>query len=58
MKNFLCWPLEILRTAYTKLVDKVFGKRCECKDVPPVQTHCVRCGDLLKDCTCTNQAPA
>ena len=33
MKNFLCWPLEIIRTAYTKLVDKVFGKRCKCVNI-------------------------
>ena len=47
MKNFI-----------NKIVCKIFGKRCECKDVPPAPTHCVRCNDLLKDCTCTNQAPA
>jgi len=36
----------------------ILAKRCKCKDtrkpLPPV-TNCIRCGDLLKDCTCTNQ---
>ena len=37
MKNFLCWPLEIIRTAYTKLVDKVFGKRCKCANIESIK---------------------
>ena len=32
IKEFLCWPLEIIRTMYTKVVDKVFGKRCSCPE--------------------------
>ena len=41
-----------LKTLYRKLVDKIFGKRCECKDVPSTPTRCVRCKDLIKDCAC------
>ena len=39
-----------------KIVCKIFGKRCECKNVPPAPTHCVRCNDLLKDCKCISPA--
>jgi len=38
IKNFICSLFNI--------------KACKCKDVPPVPTHCVRCGDLFKDCAC------
>ena len=34
-----------------KILKKIFGKRCTCKPKP---THCVRCGDLFKDCACVN----
>jgi hypothetical protein len=30
LKLFISWPIEIGRTIYTKLVDKIFGKRCQC----------------------------
>ena len=48
MKNFLCWPLEIIRTVYTKLVDKVFGKRCQCKEILPGASlkFCITCGKV------------
>ena len=46
MKNFLCWPYEIIRTVYTKLVDKVFGKRCKCANI---ETNPVTI-DVCKDC--------
>ena len=54
MKNFLCWPLEILRTAYTKLVDKVFGKRCKCANTEKTKlrtfiTKCIDCGKVLNN---------
>ena len=39
MKNFLCWPYEIIRTVYTKLVDKVFGKRCKCANVEDIKVR-------------------
>ena len=35
-----------------KILKKIFGKRCICKPTTP--THCVRCGDLFKDCSCVN----
>tara|TARA_B110000858_G_scaffold139912_1_gene158845 strand:- start:35 stop:340 length:306 start_codon:yes stop_codon:yes gene_type:complete len=49
MKNFLCWPSEIIRTAYTKLVDKVFGKRCRCANIESIKQRsfinvCTDCG--------------
>ena len=37
MKNFLSWPLEIARTVYTKIVDKVFGKRCKCVNIESIK---------------------
>ena len=49
MKNFLCWPLEIARTVYTKLVDKVFGKRCACANIetnPVTISICKDCGKV------------
>jgi len=49
MKNFLCWPLEILRTTYTKLVDKIFGKRCKCvnkKRETKTIIECIDCGKV------------
>jgi hypothetical protein len=52
MKNFLCWPLEIIRTAYTKLVDKVFGKRCKCiNKLRSTKTFilCSDCGKVLNN---------
>ena len=36
-----------------KIICKIFGKRCICKDTPPA-TNCVRCGDLFKDCSCVS----
>ena len=49
MKNFLCWPLEIIRTASTKLVDTVFGKRCKCANIESIKQRsfinvCTDCG--------------
>jgi len=32
LKSFISWPIEIGRTIFTKLVDKIFGKRCSCPD--------------------------
>jgi hypothetical protein len=49
MKNFLCWPLEMARTIYTKLVDKVFGKRCACANIetnPVTINVCKDCGKV------------
>ena len=46
MKNFLSWSIEIIRTVYTKVVDKVFGKRCKCVNI---QTNPVTI-DVCKDC--------
>ena len=49
MKNFLCWPLEMARTIYTKLVDKVFGKRCKCANIetnPVTISICKDCGKV------------
>ena len=48
MKNFLCWPLEIARTVYTKLVDKVFGKRCKCANIETNQVTISICKDCGK----------
>ena len=54
MKNFLCWPYEIIRTVYTKLVDKVFGKRCKCSNTEKTKlrtfiTKCIDCGKVLNN---------
>ena len=46
MKNFLSCLIEIIRTVYTKVVDKVFGKRCACINI---QTNPVTI-DVCKDC--------
>ena len=49
MKNFLNWPLEIIRTVYTKVVDKVFGKRCACVNIktnPVTISICKDCGKV------------
>ena len=51
MKNFLCWPLEIIRTVYTKSVDKVFGKRCKCANIESIKKRtfinvCKECGKV------------
>jgi hypothetical protein len=32
IKEFFSWPVEIIRTVFTKLVDKIFGKRCLCPE--------------------------
>ena len=52
MKNFLCWPLEIARTVYTKIVNKVFGKRCKCVNIESIKKRtfinvCTDCGKVL-----------
>ena len=41
-----------MRDFINKIICKIFGKRCECKDVPLTPTRCVRCKDLIKDCAC------
>ena len=49
MKNFLYWTLEMARTIYTKLVDKVFGKRCKCANIetnPVTISICKDCGKV------------
>jgi hypothetical protein len=49
IKNFLSWPLEIARTVYTKVVDKVFGKRCACVNIktnPVTISICKDCGKV------------
>ena len=49
MKNFLSWPIEIIRTVYTKVVDKVFGKRCACVNIktnPVTISICKDCGKV------------
>jgi hypothetical protein len=49
MKNFLSWPIEIIRTIYTKVVDKVFGKRCACVNIktnPVTISICKDCGKV------------
>ena len=49
MKNFLNWTLEMARTIYTKLVDKVFGKRCKCANIetnPVTISICKDCGKV------------
>tara|TARA_R110001599_G_scaffold65703_1_gene185365 strand:+ start:304 stop:471 length:168 start_codon:yes stop_codon:yes gene_type:complete len=52
IKKILNWPIEIVRTIYTKLVNKIFGKRCECtnivKDKEDRQKFtCVKCGKTV-----------
>jgi hypothetical protein len=49
IKNFLSWPIEIIRTVYTKVVDKVFGKRCACVNIktnPVTISICKDCGKV------------
>ena len=48
MKNFLSCLIEIIRTVYTKVVDKVFGKRCQCKEILPGTSlkFCTTCGKV------------
>ena len=49
MKNFLNWSIEIIRTVYTKVVDKVFGKRCACVNIktnPVTISICKDCGKV------------
>ena len=49
MKNFLSWLIEIIRTVYTKVVDKVFGKRCACVNIktnPVTISICKDCGKV------------
>jgi|TARA_R100000231_G_scaffold46981_2_gene40416 hypothetical protein len=38
-----------LKELFNKLVDKVFGKRCECTNKQKIQVkECLDCGQLIK----------
>jgi|TARA_R110000787_G_scaffold7464_2_gene25438 hypothetical protein len=49
LKEFISWPIEMVRTGYTKLVDKIFGKRCSCPEelkYPYQPRKCQKCGKI------------
>ena len=54
IKKILNWPIEIVRTIYTKLVHKIFGKRCECTNIVKDKVDrqklvCQDCGKILSN---------
>ena len=54
IKKILNWPIEIVRTMYTKLINKIFGKKCKCinkvKDkVDRKKFICQDCGKILSN---------
>jgi len=50
IKKILNWPIEAVRTIYTKLVHKIFSKKFKCKCINKVKDKIDRQKFVCQDC--------